>query len=161
MHINSAEDTISEKYTKSVGMDPTDFVAHMLPKIEYYELHPSKSYSINSKSCYAEFCEEFAECVSGDCHAITVDDEILYNCYEPKSIRNSLRDDMIRQKIMDNPHELFVKLFRLKKDARVIVYMFAKSPWFLAVYYNPKIEMLTVEYYKSKKYMDTYESPTS
>ena len=97
-------------------MDPANFAEHNLPKIEYYEMKPSKTYSVKSKSCYADFGDEFVECVSGDCYAITVDDEILYNAYEQKSIRDSLQDDSIRQMIISNPHDLFVKLFRKKKE---------------------------------------------
>ena len=141
-------------------MDPIDYSAHNLPQIEYDALEPSKAYSINSKPCYDEFCMEFTECVSGDCHAITVDNEILFNSYEPKSIRDSIQDDMIRQNIINNPHGLFVNLFGKKKDARVMVYMFGNKPWFLGVYFDASKEILRVEYYKSIAYKDSFENKT-
>jgi hypothetical protein len=138
-------------------MDPANYAAHMLPKIEYTEARRSKTYSIDSNypSNYSEFCNEFKEYVSGDCYAITVNDEILYNSYEPKSIRDSLQDDMVRQMIIDAPHNFFAKLFRKKEDARVIVYIFGQTPLFLAAYYHAEKELLTLEYYKSQKFMVT------
>ena len=134
-------------------MDPANFADHMLPKIEYTQLKAPFSYSVDSKPCYDEFCQEFIACVSGDCHAITVNDEILYNSYESKSIRETLQDDMIREKIIENPHSLFVNLFRKKENAHVIIYMLGKTPWFLAVYYHDEMRLLTLEYYKSEEYI--------
>jgi hypothetical protein len=76
----------------------------------------------------------------------------MYNSYETKSIRDSLQDNIIRQSIISNPHQLFVELFRKEKDARVMVYMFGNKPWFLGVYYRANLQMLTLEYYKSEEF---------
>ena len=137
-------------------MDPANFAKHSLPKIEYNEMHPSKTYAYNDAEQYEEFQEEFLNYVTGDCHAITLNDEVLYNSYDDKSVREQLQEDMIRDKIMDRPHSLFVKLFRTDEKARVIVYLFGQNPWFVAIHYEPG--SLKMEYYKSKKYMDTYET---
>jgi hypothetical protein len=64
---------------------------------------------------------------------------------------------MIRQTVIDTPHNLFVKFFRKKENARVIVYMFGNTPWFLAAYYNAEKSLLTLEYYQSQKFMDIPE----
>jgi hypothetical protein len=138
------------------SMDPLNYEKHMLPKIEYNDLKHVNTYSVDCKDSYTEFCEKFLSYVSADCHAISVDDEIVYNSYETKSIRESLQDDMIRSMIIDSPHSLFVKMLRENKNARVIVYMFGQHPWFVAVYYNSNRRILTMEKYKSKKYIDTY-----
>ena len=136
-------------------MDPANFAEHSLPKIEYIEKHPSNTYAYLDAVQYKEFQDEILNYVSGDCYAITLDDEILYNSYKEKSVREQLQDDMIRDKIIDDPHRLFVKLFRKNVSARVIVYLFGENPWFVAVYYKPGF--LTMEYYKSEKYMEKYE----
>ena len=84
-----------------------------LPPLEYNEKHPSITYSVNDKSQYSEFLEEFTAYVSGDCHAITIDNEILYNSYDynEKSVREIIQEKAIRTTIIDDPHSIFVQLF--------------------------------------------------
>jgi hypothetical protein len=142
---------------KLYKMDPLNFAENSLPKIEYNEKHPSVLYYIDDKKQYADFKKEFIDYVSADCHAITLDDEILYNSYNDKSVRERLQDDMIRDKIMENPHSLFVNIFRKRRDARVIIYMFGTYPWFIAIYYNSARNLLTVEYYKSQAFISRFE----
>jgi len=137
-------------------MDPANYVNHKLPKIEYNDLEHLRTYSL--KRCYGEFCADFKAFVSGDCDAITVDDEILFNNYEPKSLRDSILDDMFRQNIIDNPHNLLVRIIDQKKNAHMILYMCGNTPWFIAVYYNHLLRIFTIESYKSQKYIDTYET---
>jgi hypothetical protein len=139
-------------------MDPLNFAENDLPKIEYTEKHASKTYILNDSNDYSKFKEEFLEYVSADCHAITLNDEIIYNGYKEKSVKETLQEDMIRNMIIENPHSLFVNIFRKNKDAHVIVYMFGNNPWFVAVYYKSDLDILTIEYYKSKKYMERYEN---
>ena len=92
--------------------------------------------------------------MSGDCHAITVNDEIIINSYEQKSYRERLIDKGIRDQCIDNPHSLFVELFRKNENAHVILYLFGDTPWFIAVYFRP--DFITVEYYKSAKYQERF-----
>lgn len=136
-------------------MDPADYATHSLPKIEYYEKRPAKSYALGTEE-YGEFLKEFQMYIGGDCHAITLNDEIIYNTYENKSVREILQDGLIRDKIIENPHSLFVNIIRKSENARVIVYMFGKTPWFLATYYNSVMKMITLEYYNSQIYLNTF-----
>lgn len=137
-------------------MDPADFAAHSLPKIEYTEKDTSHAYG-RDRASLSEFYEEFTNYISGDCHAITVDDEIIYNSYEPKTIRETIQDGMIRQQLIANPHSLFINMFRNNKSGRVIVYMYGLTPWFVAVYYNHSHQLIYLEYYKSKAYEEAWE----
>lgn len=129
-----------------------------LPEIEYIEKAPSKTYYVAGRSAsYSEFCKEFTEIVGADCHAITIDDEIIYNSYKPTSVRARLLDGIVRSSIIEYPHTLFVNIFRKGQDARVVVYMFSVDcPWFVVVKYTANQETLTVEYYKSQKYVDRF-----
>jgi len=139
-------------------MDPINFAEHNLPKIEYTVKDAPKTYNLIDSNDYSKFKGEFITYVSADCHAITLDNEIIYNGYKEKSIRETLQEDMIRNMIIENPHSLFVNIFRKNTDAHVIVYMFSDNPWFVAIYYRSDLETLTIEYYKSKKYMQRYEN---
>ena len=74
------------------------------------------------------------------------------------NIKQSIQEKIIRGTIIDDPHSsIFVNLIRKKEDTRVIVYMFGDTPWFIAAYYHPGVNMLTVEYYKSLKYELRFE----
>lgn len=137
-------------------MDPIGYAEQSLPKIEYHEKLPSKTFAIFDNLEYEKFEDEFIDYVGGDCHAIVVNDEIIINSYKQKSYRERLIDDSIRNNIIDNPHSLFVKLFRENKKARVILYMFGHFPWFLVIHYRP--DFLTMEYYNSTKYIEKYEA---
>lgn len=139
-------------------MDPPNFAENSLPKIEYYEKHRPRTYYIDDEKHYADFQEEIQTYVGADCHAITFDDEILYNSYTEKSIRERLEDDLIRDKIISNPHALFVNLFKKGANAKVVLYMFGKYPWFVAIYYNAERNLIDVEYYKSNAYISRFES---
>lgn len=135
-------------------MDPVNYAAHSLPKIEYNEMYPSKTYAFNDPVQYRDFQDEFALYMSGDCHAITINDDIIINAYEEKTHREQLIDDTIRTHCINSPHSIFVNLFRKNENARVILYMFRDTPWFVAVYFRPGF--LTVEYYKSAKYQERF-----
>lgn len=138
-------------------MDPVNYTVHSLPIIEYTELEAPRVYYTESDN-YSEFIQEFTEYVSGDCHAITCDDEIIYNAYKKTGIREKIIEDRIRSDIIKDCHaSIFVHLLREKKDAKVIVYMFGQNPWFLACYYDSAYGIMTVESYKSKKFQEVFE----
>jgi hypothetical protein len=148
-------------------MDPANYSQYSLPKIEYTELDKSQIFYFgnNSDEEYAKFKEMFSDYVSADCHAITCDDEVIYNSYQEKSIRDIIIDDVVRREIIDDPHVFFCPIFRNKKDARVIVYMFGVTPWFMACYYTASIDIMTVEFYRSDafalRFLQQIRAPTN
>ena len=131
-------------------MDPSGYAEHSLPKIEYIQKHPSVTFALNDRQQYNEFRDEISLYFSGDCWAITINDEILYNAYEEKSVKAQIQDEIVRGKIIENP------LILLRKAGRVIIYLFGDTPWFVAIHYENDIA--TVEYYKSTSYMIKEES---
>ena len=139
-------------------MDPIGFAQHSLPKIEYTEKRRSQSYAMYDPEQYQEFKLKFLTYALVDCHAITLDDEIIYNMYGKKSIRENIQENLIRDRIISEPDQLFAKnALRNKKNFRVIIYLSGNSPWFVAIYYTARLDLLTVEYYKSEKYRQLYE----
>ena len=81
---------------------------------------------------YINFCEFIEQVLSGDCWAVKVNDEILFNYFNEheKSYRDRILDDVIRQELIDDVHgSLFVQLFRKNKDADIIIYMFGDETW--------------------------------
>jgi len=130
-----------------------------LPKINYTPMNnPSsasqKCYSVDDSIQYRELQEIISEHVEGDCHAVTINGEILYNSYEPKSPRNKILDTLVRNQISENVHtSLFVELFRKNKHGKIVLYMFGtEATWFLIAYYNPITNLITLEYSKTAGY---------
>ncbi len=81
---------------------------------------------------YINFCEFIEHVLSGDCWAVKVNDEILFNYFNEheKSYRDRIIDDVIRQELIDDVHSsLLLQLFRKNKDADLIIYMFGNDTW--------------------------------
>lgn len=81
---------------------------------------------------YLNFCEFVEEILSGDCWAVKVNDEILFNYFNEheKSYRDRILDDVIRQELIDDVHSsLFLQLFRRNKSADITIYMFGYETW--------------------------------
>jgi hypothetical protein len=126
-----------------------------LPKIDYTAMDtPSKCYSLNDDLQYKELQEIISEHIEGDCWAVTINDEILYNSYEPKSPRDKILDSLVRNELTENIHRsLFVELIRVRQDGKVVLYMFGThATWFMVIYYSAIRELFTVEYYKTLGY---------
>ena len=126
-----------------------------LPRIDYTAMNtPTKCYSLDDTIQYQELQEIISEHIEGDCHAVTVNDEILYNSYEPKSKRAQILDSLVRNEIIENVHtSLFVELIRNNQDGKVVLYMFGtNATWFMVIYYSDIRKLFTVEYYKTIGY---------
>ena len=126
-----------------------------LPKIDYTAMDtPSKCYCLNDEIQYKELQEIILEHIEGDCWAVTVNDEILYNFYEQKSKREQILDSLVRNEIVENMHSsLFVELIRNKQDGKIVLYMFGyQATWFMIIYYSFARELFTVEYNKTPGY---------
>jgi hypothetical protein len=79
-----------------------------LPPIEFILMQPSYSVDIRNPEAYhGEFLKEFAENISADSWALTVDDEIIFNEYVEKSIKERIMEGVLRNRIADEPHQLF------------------------------------------------------
>lgn len=132
-------------------MDPINYAEHGLPKIEYTEYARQKVYYTVDVEQHDDLIDEFLDYVCGNCCAITYNDEILYNIYPSLSETEKQQQEIKRVQIIDDPQDLFAKIFASETQSRVIVYI-GDSPMFVAFYYQPNSNFFYVEYYKSKKY---------
>jgi hypothetical protein len=129
-----------------------------LPKIEYNEKRPSTIYLANNKSKYHEFLGRLEELLIGDVWAIVIDDEIIFNSYEPKSIKAQIQENIIRREISNYPHTLFSNMLKQKKDGQVIFYMYGYETWYVIINYTANTESLKIDYCKSQKYVTKYNN---
>lgn len=100
------------------------------------EITPSDD---TDNTTYINFCEFIEQVLSGDCWAVKVNGEILFNYFNEheKSYRDRILDDVIRQELIDDVHSsLFVQLFRKNKDADIIIYMFGDDTWAYKIEFN-------------------------
>jgi hypothetical protein len=103
---------------------------------------------IYDNDSYDNFLNIFKELVSADCWALVVDDQMIFNSYQPKSLRNKLLDKIVRDYIIENPHSIFCELFRNKKNSKIVVYMFQVNTWFMVIDYLANNDTFDVKYFK-------------
>jgi hypothetical protein len=123
---------------------PTELVSKKdsLDLLEYYDESENTLYEFgnieiklkgdNENLTYINFCEFIEEVLSGDCWAVKVNDEILFNYFNEheKSYRDRILDDVIRQELIDDiDSSLFLQLFRKNKDVDIVIYMFGNETW--------------------------------
>lgn len=117
----------------------------MLPKVEHpYEPATDivdgvkKEYDIQDKNSYESFQNMMKSFIGSDCWAVTVNDEVIFDSYldNSKSIRSFIEEDLIRDKILEDPHgSLLVYLHRRRTNARIRIYMFYQDSWTMNIDY--------------------------
>jgi len=130
---------------------------NFLPKIEYIPKRSSSEYVVINKNNYDEFLERIEEILIGDVWAITVDNEIIFNYYEPKSIKEKIQDNIIRHEVSQYPHLLFTNMIDQGKDGKIIFYLFGQWPWYVVINYDSGFKRFKVDYFKSYKYIEKYD----
>ena len=91
----------------------------------------------------SDLFEIVKECILGSCTAIIVNEEIIYNTYDPTRIASRiLMEDLYREQFARNPKLLICPYENLK----IMIYMFNNHPWSLIITFNNgiyKIECFT------------------
>jgi hypothetical protein len=87
--------------------------------------------------------------VGADCWAVTINDEILFNCYDQeKPIRDRILDNLVRKQIVDEPHRsIFVHFFRSQTPVIVRIYMYGSNSAVYQIEFDPNQETFLVTSY--------------
>jgi hypothetical protein len=101
-------------------------------------------YHVKNTDEYGEFLETLKEYVGGDCWAIKVNDEVLFDCYKDLSHKEQLQVSILRDKIVDCPHLLFTDMFTMKKDSTIMIDMYSNVSLVVKITYKAKDETLTL-----------------
>jgi hypothetical protein len=128
-----------------------------LPAVEFNEKRDPEIYHANVPYRYEAFLQRMRELLVGDCFAITVNDEVVYNRIVQKPVRERILDRLVRDVFTSNPHVIFEPIFDKYENSIIKFYMYPDAPWFVYIVYNPDTEVLRVSYYKSAQYMNQYE----
>ena len=99
-------------------------------------------YHVKNTDEYADFLETLKEYVGGDCWAIKVNDEVLFDCYKDLSLKEQLQASILRDKIVDCPHLLFTDMFTKKKDSTIIIDMHSNVSLVVKITYRASDETL-------------------
>jgi len=102
------------------------------------------TYHANNTDEYGEFLEVVKDYVNGDCWAIKVDEEVLFNCYQDMSLKEQLQASILRDKMVDCPHLLFTDMFTKKKDGTIMIDMHSNVSLVVKITYRASDETLTL-----------------
>ncbi len=99
---------------------------------------------------YNELINNIHKYIKGDCWAIVVNDEIIYNQYDDnRTCRERLMQRTFRQQIMDNIHEsLLIDFIKSNDDSVLDIYM--NNPYhvyMIHIYYNPDHSLFCMSKY--------------
>jgi hypothetical protein len=85
------------------------------------------------------------ELIQADCHAVKIDDEIVFSTYQELTHRERILEYMIREQLMDNTHRhLFAPLLRKDQSFAIEIYLFQNHPWKIVVSFNIHTRSFTV-----------------
>jgi len=106
------------------------------------------------KQSYQQFQKIIQDFVGADCWALTVDDNIVFNSFpeNENDIRTEITDDLIRDKIIENPHgSLLVHLIRRNRNARIRIYMFCSYSWTMNIDYKASHKVFQISFSQSQE----------
>lgn len=133
-------------------MDPAGYNRYFLPRIQYGDRGAPKLYTVKEGplSQYSEFLEHFRWYLENKCWAIAVNDEILYNGYIERTFRETILENMIIDKLHQNPESLFKDIKGKQKDVKIVLYMDDDELYFVIIHYYVSQEQIIVTEYASK-----------
>ena len=102
-------------------------------------------YDIHIDTNYIDLMEAVKEYIEADCHAVVMDDEVVYNIYNQLSYRQRILEYTVRSQLIEDPHRhLFSPLLRQNRDFRVEIFMFQTNPWKIVIQFNYQTGQFTV-----------------
>jgi hypothetical protein len=111
-------------------------------------------YAINdmyNKEDYKLLNTILSDLIESDCHAVTVDNEIVYNGFdiENMSFIDSINEKLIRNRLISNIHSsLLIKIHRNKNDCIIRIFMFSEQTWFVEAKYVHEYELYILKCFR-------------
>jgi len=129
-----------------------------LPLVNLQGNYKEKSlFNLNDLKDYEELQKLIVSYVDGDCWALVLNDEILFNSYEQeKSIKETLTDKMLRDMIVKDPHRLCVQMHRLDHCSELVIYMYGEAPFTINIHFCNTARVYMVSSKRSQQHVDEY-----
>ena len=111
-----------------------------------------------TKTDYKDLCNLVTELLSNDCWAAVTtisrapghdDRSVIFSHYGDIAVRDFILDNMIRDKVTDDPHQIFVNFHRAKVDSNLTLYMFVENTWSVVFSYHATDQTYTIKCYAS------------
>ncbi len=102
---------------------------------------PNNTFLIDDDEEYEQLCSIIKNYLNGDCRALTINEEIIFNSYQPyTSYRNEILDDMIRFQILAQPHRHLFSLVHRTREKGVIRLYMMEEPYLeiVEVHFDPE-----------------------
>ena len=141
----------AQKVEPAQEVEPEPFILDdSLPRYRDASCFSTEKYSAKDQESYKNFLDKVSEYIEGDCWALLVDREVIFNGYKEQTVRQQLEDHIMRDKIVESPHLLFVEMFIKKKDTCVVIYMHGADFKWMVINYSAATESMDVKYLKDK-----------
>ena len=131
------------------GTNAPDLLHTSLPYILHRESQPQEIYRVLISEEYEAFLAILKEYLEGDCWALTVDKEVIFNTYRELTVKQQLESYILRDKLVDCPHLLFVEMMKKEENGHVVLYMHGTNTRWLDIRYDGFGNYFTVNYYSS------------
>ena len=89
-----------------------------------------RTFSVDNGLEYEKLIVITQDLIDADCHAIVVNEEVLYNSYSPKPLKEKIIEDLIRTRLSEQIHKsVFSSFLRSKNKNQMKIYMFGEFPF--------------------------------
>ena len=120
---------------------------------------PLKSFSTGPDGKYSELLELISSYVSQDCWAFVINNEILFNSYnaQSKTFKQILEEKIIRDKIIEDPHNILVEVNHRNINTRIEIYMFRLPGFYkLMIVYEAISQKYIIHRLNSQGFIDEF-----
>lgn len=131
-----------------------------MPEAEFLKHFPAdmlRVFHTNNKEEYPKLMETVTDFIGGDCWALTVNDETIFNSYETYqkegSFNENILSDIKHSAISEKPHHyLLCKVNNSLVDVDINIYMFGDDSYRLNIHYSAAEKTYTCTMYMSAEY---------
>jgi hypothetical protein len=126
-------------------------------------LNTTLTFRVENHDEYDALCKEVTDYLEGDCCAIVVNNEVLFNTYIPEPcLRHRILDGCIRDSIRKYPHQsLLAHLNRAQTNGQIYIYMNCTYPFKISMHYTAETNTYTVKKLYSAIFVENFGAPAS
>ena len=111
------------------------------------KMNMSQVFYANDDASYESLRSILKEYLEGDCWALQVDSEYIFNSYldNQRTLRENILEQILRSKIIEDPHShLLVYLHRMGHDAEIRIHMFIDNSLIITIQYNAELKLYEI-----------------
>ena len=84
--------------------------------------------------------------LDGDCHAVVLDGEVLFNSYRPMTHRERINDYIIHEQLVKHARRhLIVPMLRRHVNFAIEIFMFRENPWKIVIDFDEHTQLFHVQ----------------